>query len=105
MKLMPLVTTMLLSVVSASSSAFTLPQMSDLSPHSSTQACQGAWNASSASRSCHVNRIDGRPGTQCYVDVRCVRNNGSQLTNQYTMEEWGVRALANCDGFLRVGGC
>ena len=37
----------------------------------------------------HVNRIEGRPGTQCFINVSCVRNNGSKLVNQYTMEEWG----------------
>ena len=105
MKPMTLAVTMLLSMASASASAFTLPQMGALSPRSSTQACQNAWNASSASRSCHVNRIEGRPGTQCFINVSCVRNNGSKLVNQYMMEEWGVRALSNCDGILRVGGC
>lgn len=111
MKHMILVATFSLSVAlaTASAPASALAQPSEASSRSTTQTCQDAWNASSASRTCRVNSIIGLgmdgTVTGCRGDVDCMRDSGDFHNNKFTMDDWAVRGLTNCDGYLDVNGC
>lgn len=105
MKRSALVAPLLLCMIASPAFALDLSVLSALSPKASTLECQNAWSASTARRSCDVIRIEGRSGNLCRIEASCRANAGHYIENRYTMEEWGVRALANCNGFLKVGGC